>query len=64
MLVRELVALLADADSEDIVIVGDRPGCLLILHPVPGMHQPMEDEDPLRLTVNDREFLRKLRIPS
>lgn len=28
----------------------------------PGMHQLIEDQDPLPLTPEDRDFLRKLRI--
>lgn len=64
MLVHELVALLQDADSEDVVIVAGASGSLLLLRRAPGMHQPIEDEEPLQLTINDREFLRSLRIPS
>ena len=63
MKVRELVARLAIADPEDIVVIETDSHCLFLLNPRSGMFQPLYllDEAPA-LTERDKEFLCSLRV--
>ena len=62
MKVHELIALLARADPEDIVVIDADSGCLRLYNRRPGMSQPIEDEEVSTLTDDDSEFLRALHI--
>ena len=63
MKVRELVARLAIADPEDIVVIETGSHRLFLLNPRLGMFQPLYlvDEAPA-LTERDKEFLCSLRV--
>ena len=60
----QIAARLKAADPDSSVLVDERNGCLIVLRVRSGMHQPFEDEDAdlLRLTEQDRKFLRAMRI--
>ena len=63
MKVRELVARLAIADPEDIVVIETDSHCLFVLNPSSGMRQPLYLlDEALALTVRDKEFLCSLRV--
>ena len=63
MKVRELVARLAIADPEDIVVIETGSHCLFLLNPRLEMFQPLYllEEAPA-LTERDKEFLCSLRV--
>ena len=63
MKVRELVARLAVAEPEDIVVIERDSHCLFVLNPSSGMFQPLYllDEAPA-LTERDKDFLCSLRV--
>jgi hypothetical protein len=65
MKVRELVALLAKADQEDIVAIDGNSQCLFLLNQRAGMFQPLDllEEGP-PLTERDKQFLCSLRVRS
>ena len=58
--VRELVAMLAKADPDDIVAIDADAKRLLLLNQRPGMFQPLDENDACaaKLTECDKEFLR------
>ena len=61
--VRELVARLAAADPEDIVVIEPRSHCLFLLNQTSGMLQPLDlPEEAPELTERDKEFLCSLRV--
>ena len=62
MKVRELLALLADADPDDTLLLDKKSGNLLLLRVRSGMHQPLQEDVSLRLNEDDLEFLRALHI--
>lgn len=62
MRVRELIALLARADPEDLVVIDAHSDCLRLYNPTPGMYQPIEEQEVSTLTDKDKEFLRALHI--
>jgi hypothetical protein len=63
MKVRELVARLAIADPEDIVVIDRDSQCLFLLNQRSGMFQPLDLlEEGAALTERDKEFLRSLRV--
>jgi hypothetical protein len=58
MKVRELLAKLAIADPEDIVVIETDSHCLFLLNPGSGMFQPLYRlEEAPALTERDKEFL-------
>jgi hypothetical protein len=63
MKVRELVARLAIADPEDIVVIETSSHCLFLLNPRSGMFQPLYllEEAPA-LTERDKGFLCSLLV--
>jgi hypothetical protein len=62
MNVRQLVARLAIADPEDIVVIDKDSQCLFLLNQRSGMFQPLDLlEEGAALTERDKEFLRCLR---
>lgn len=63
MKVRELVARLAIADPEDIVVIETDSHCLFVLNPSSEMFQPLYllDNAPA-LTERDKDFLCSLRV--
>ena len=64
MKVRELVAMLAKADPDDIVAIDADAKCLLLLNQRPGMFQPLDENEACAATLTecDKEFLRALRV--
>jgi len=50
MKVRELVAMLAQADPHDIVAIDADAKCLLLLNQRPGMFQPLDENEARRDT--------------
>jgi hypothetical protein len=61
--VRELVARLAIADPEDIVVIETHSHCLFLLNQRSGMYQPLDlCEEAPALTERDKEFLNSLLI--
>ena len=63
MKVRELVARLAIADPEDIVVIETKSHCMFLRNPRSGMFQPLYllDEAPA-LTERDKKLLCSLRV--
>ena len=64
MKVRELVAMLAKADPDDIVAIDADAKCLLLLNQRLGMFPPLDENDACAATMAecDKEFLRALRV--
>ena len=64
MKVRELVAMLAKADPDDVVAIDADAKCLLLLNQRPGMFQPLDGNEACAATLTecDKEFLRALRV--
>jgi hypothetical protein len=64
MNVRQLMARLAKADPDDIVIIDTDLQCLLLLNQRPGMFQPLyvDEECAAPLSERDKEFLNALRV--
>jgi hypothetical protein len=62
MKVCELVAMLAKADPDDIVAIDADAKCLLLLNQLPGMFQPLDENEACAATQTecDKEFLRAL----
>ena len=61
MRVRLLLALLANVDPRNLVMV-DGKGDLLFLNDRPGMHQSLEDSERAAFSDEDWRFLRSLGI--
>ena len=64
MKVRELLALLKNADPDFLIVIDALSQSLLLVNPRPGFCLPMEiEEDEIpRLTEQDQQFLRGLHI--
>ena len=63
MNVRQLVARLAIADPEDIVVIDRDSQCLFLLNQRSGMFQPLDLlGEGAALTERDKQFLRSLRV--
>ena len=64
MKVRQLMAMLAKANPDDIVAIDADAKCLLLLNQLPGMFQPLDENDACAATLTecDKEFLRALRV--
>ena len=64
MKVGQLMARLAKADPDDIVVIDTDLHCLLLLNQRPGMFQPLYVDEGCAapLTERDQEFLRLLRV--
>ena len=62
--VRELVAMLAKANPDDIVAIDADAKCLLLLNQRLGMFPPLDENDARAATLTecDKEFLRALRV--
>jgi hypothetical protein len=66
MKVWQLLALmpqLKEADQEDTVVINADSTSVFLLNTRSGLFQPLEDPADLRLTEDDENFLRALRIP-
>lgn len=63
MKVRELVARLAIADPDDIVVIETDSHCLFLLDPSSGMFEPLYPlEEAPALNERDKQFLCSLRV--
>ena len=64
MKVRQLMAMLAKANPDDIVAIDADAKCLLLLNQRLGMFPPLDENDAraATLTESDKEFLRALRV--
>ena len=60
MKVRELIALLSEADPEDTIMLEPVKGDLVLIKRQPGMHQPLGEDVPG--TAVEEEFLRAMHI--
>ena len=64
MKVRQLMAMLAKANPDDIVAIDADAKCLLLLNQRLGMFPPLDENDARAATLTecDKEFLRALRV--
>ena len=64
MKVRQLMAMLAKANPDDIVAIDADAKCLLLLNQRLGMFPPLDENDTCAATMTecDKEFLRALRV--